>query len=262
MITIITPTYNRAYTLDRLYNSLVNQSQHDFEWVIIDDGSKDGTGEIVDAYIIENKIDIKYFYQTNMGKPSAINLGVEKSIGEFILIVDSDDALTLDALQVVEDTIAGLKKDNCQFSGVGFRKGTLDGNLIGISERNYGKEFLMLNATECSDHFQGDLAYCFKKSLHLSNPFPRFPNEKFVPELYIWNAMSDVSKIALNPNKIIYLCEYLEDGLSNNFKSQLKKNPKGFGLFYADQFRRDKKIKSKLKKAIRRLQCYIYEYIK
>ena len=67
-ITIFTPTYNRGYIIENLYKSLLKQTLKNFEWLIIDDGSTDNTKEIVDWFIKENKIDIKYIYKENAGK--------------------------------------------------------------------------------------------------------------------------------------------------------------------------------------------------
>ena len=76
MITVFTPTFNRAYALPKLYESLCYQTSNQFEWVIVDDGSTDNTKEIVSNWINEGKIDIRYIYQPNAGKPVAHNRGV------------------------------------------------------------------------------------------------------------------------------------------------------------------------------------------
>ena len=90
MITILTPTFNRAYTLERLFNSLLSQSCKDFEWVIVDDGSIDETRKVVNDFIREKKLNIKYIYQENQGKPSALNNGLENATREYVFPVDSD----------------------------------------------------------------------------------------------------------------------------------------------------------------------------
>ncbi|HFU7597993.1 TPA: glycosyltransferase family 2 protein, partial [Escherichia coli] len=108
----------------------------------------------------------------------------------------------------------------------------------------------------------GDVAYCFKKESLVKNPFPRIEDEKFVPELYIWNKITDEAKIRFNISKVIYLCEYLDDGLSKNFHNQLKKYPKGFKIYYKDQRKREKTYIKKTKMLIRYLQCCYYEKIK
>ena len=67
MITILTPSYNRAHTLTRLFESLIQQSNQNFEWLIVDDGSHDKTFDLVSDFIGKNKINIKYFFQENKG---------------------------------------------------------------------------------------------------------------------------------------------------------------------------------------------------
>ncbi|MFR4520663.1 MAG: glycosyltransferase family A protein, partial [Fusobacterium sp.] len=89
MITIFTPTYNRKKTLPKLYESLKNQDDKDFEWLVVDDGSSDGTDKLVEEYQKENILNIRYFYKENGGKQRAVNFGVEKSQGEYFFIVDS-----------------------------------------------------------------------------------------------------------------------------------------------------------------------------
>ena len=81
MITIFTPTYNRGYTLERLYESLCRQTRKDFEWVVVDDGSTDNTKQMVDRWRRTNRFPIRYIYQENRGKPSAHNLGAENAQG-------------------------------------------------------------------------------------------------------------------------------------------------------------------------------------
>ena len=86
-ISILTPTYNRANLLTNLYNSLVKNLNYglEIEWLIMDDGSTDNTQSVVENFIKQNKIDIKYFKQENQGKMVAINNLVEKTTGELIV---------------------------------------------------------------------------------------------------------------------------------------------------------------------------------
>jgi glycosyltransferase involved in cell wall biosynthesis len=95
--TVLTPTYNRAHTLGRVYGSLCAQTFHDFEWVIVDDGSTDRTRELVAPW--KPFFAIRYFWKPNGGKHTAVNLGVSLAEGEFILIFDSDDRCVPDALE-------------------------------------------------------------------------------------------------------------------------------------------------------------------
>jgi len=252
MITILTPTYNRAYTLERLYKSLLPQNVP-FEWLIIDDGSTDATKEMIATFQANSPFSIRYVYQENRGKHVAINTGASEALGDFIFIVDSDDMLTDDALIYVQNAIDSLNKT---IMGVCFRKVLFNGNIIGNTLLS--SEPIILSPTQAGSLFQGDLAYIFRTSALLAHPFPVIKGEKFVPELLIWNAIGDEGKIIFYPDKAIYLCEYLEDGYTVNFKRNLRRNPKGFSLFYRDQIFREKSLIRKAKCTVRYLQCLYY----
>lgn len=259
-VSIITPTYNRKHTLFRLYESIKKTEgveRDEFEWVIIDDGSSDGTGIYVDQILSDGFVNVRYYYQSNLGKPSAINNGVGKANGDYIFIVDSDDVITPRAIEIIVNSIhAELQMENDEVSGFCFRKASLDGVVLG-RELNDRTSFLM-NATGCSNLFCADLAYVFKRSIMLDNLFPVFDKEKFVPELFVWNKITDYALVRVFPNTVIYLCEYLPDGLSCNFRRQLISNPKGFYVYYKDQIKRESALLDKVKKTIRIIQCCIY----
>ncbi|WP_429033184.1 glycosyltransferase family 2 protein [Aeromonas media] len=261
MISILTPTYNRAHTLERLFDSLKNQSDYDFEWIIVDDGSSDETKSVINSFQQNCDFNIIYCYQENAGKPQALNQGIKLCNTDYIFIVDSDDALMCDAISSIKESVELSLTDNQDFSGVGFRRSYFDGNIIGKDTSGKNSSILYLHSSEAGDIFCGDLAYCFKKKYLEKYPFPKIENEKFVPELYIWNKITDEAKVRFNINKSIYLCEYLEDGLSHNFYSQLRKNPKGFKLFYIDQFKREKLSLKKIKMLIRVIQCNLNEML-
>ena len=258
MITILTPTYNRAHTLQRLFDSLIVQEDMRFEWLIIDDGSTDTTKDLINSFSKKKLINIRYFYQENMGKPSAINLGVEKSSTDYIFIVDSDDVITSDCISTLSSEINKHLNNNHAFSGLCFRRGNLDGSVLGNKILEVNLQSALHHSTDVQNLFRVDMAYCFKKDYIKKCSFPRIMNEKFVPELYIWNKITDIDLVYTYANKMVYLGEYMNDGLSANFKSQLKKNPKGFLLYYKDQFRRERRILSKTKMTIRIFQCYGY----
>src|SRR5574344_2240468 len=99
-VSILTATYNRGNDLERLYTSLVvaSNSNVDFEWLIMDDGSNDKTKLIVDGFIKQHIIDVEYHYQPNQGKMSAINNLMYYVKGDIAVTCDSDDYFTVDAL--------------------------------------------------------------------------------------------------------------------------------------------------------------------
>lgn len=98
--TVFTPTYNRINTLHRVYDSLKRQTFRDFEWLIIDDGSSDGTGRLVCQWQKENQFPIRYIWNENKGINRSINQGVWAARGRYFLIIGSDDAFIPEALEI------------------------------------------------------------------------------------------------------------------------------------------------------------------
>ena len=78
LITVFTPTYNRARLLHRVYDSLVKQTNQQFKWLIIDDGSTDETKEVVEGFVQENKIEITYVYKENGGLHTGYNAAIAR----------------------------------------------------------------------------------------------------------------------------------------------------------------------------------------
>ena len=98
---ILTPTYNRATTFRKLYESLANQSCKDFVWFLVDDGSQDNTKTLVEEWKQQGKVDIRYIAKVNGGKHTALNVGISQVEEELTFIVDSDDYLTKNAVEVI-----------------------------------------------------------------------------------------------------------------------------------------------------------------
>ncbi len=99
LVTVFTATYNREKTLGAVYQSLCNQTFKDFEWIIVNDGSQDGTEALIEGWLNEKKLDIRYFYQQNNGKHIATNKGLEEARGEYFVNIDSDDIMKPNALE-------------------------------------------------------------------------------------------------------------------------------------------------------------------
>lgn len=258
MITIFTPAYNRKHTLPRLYESLKNQTDRDFEWLIVDDGSSDGTKELIENYKKENIINIRYIYQENGGKQRAVNHGVREAHGEYFFIVDSDDYLSENAVEMIKKYSFSLPKD---FGGMVFRK-------INISDKNYKninftEKYIDSNPIDIvyKHHLYGDKGEIFKTEILKKFPFPEFQGEKFVPEGYVWNNIGREYKLRYIDYGIYYF-EYLEDGYTKNFKRDLQRNPQGFGVYYKDMLTYDIPLSAKIKFFLRYLQTKIYKVIK
>lgn len=233
LITVFTPTYNRAKLLPRLYRSLKEQTNKDFEWVIVDDGSTDNTKEVIDNIITqqENDFPIRYFYKENGGKHTAINRGVREANGELFFIVDSDDILTFNSVELISIFYNQIR-DKDSFCGVSGMKGDFENNKIGTKVN-----FNILDCTIAESgykyHIHGDKAEIIRTSIMKEFPFPEYNDEHFCPEALVWNRISKRYKIRYF-NKIIYLCEYLEGGLSDQQAKLLEKNKKATMLTYKE----------------------------
>ena len=99
--TIFTPTFNRKELLEKLYKSLQKQTFKDFEWLIVDDGSTDGTKEKVKKFLCEKKLDIKYYFKENGGKQRAYNFATEKANGKLFICLYSDDEYVENGLETI-----------------------------------------------------------------------------------------------------------------------------------------------------------------
>ena len=96
-VTVLTPTFNRGGGLEKLYESLKRQSCKDFEWLVVDDGSTDGTDNLIGQLQEKSEFPVRYIYKSNGGKHTALNVGIQTICSELTFIVDSDDIVTDDA---------------------------------------------------------------------------------------------------------------------------------------------------------------------
>lgn len=247
MVTIFTPAYNRAYILPKLYQSLCNQTSNEFEWLIVDDGSSDNTQLLIQSYIDEDKINIRYIKQTNGGKHRAINTGLKEAKGDLFFIVDSDDYITDFAVDWILKTSMVIMQDE-SFAGLSGTRIYANGHRIG-GDDNFGT--IDANAIEIrTKHFvTGDLAEVFKTKILRRFPFPEFDNEKFCPEALVWNRIAKEYRLRY-VNCGIYICEYLSDGLTANIVKQRRNSPRASMTFYSEQYHSNVPISIKLRSAI------------
>lgn len=225
MITIFTPTFNRASHLKVCYEGLLNQTYKDFEWLIVDDGSDDNTKEVVDEFASEGKIKIRYIYQENSGKQAAWNTGVLNSNGEYFIGVDSDDVLIFDSLRVfVDDYIPLLANDK---------------NIIGVralSMRNstqHADSTYSINMESSVDSWFNEFASgifgeridIFKTIMLKDFLYPVKSEIRFIPEIWFYVNVS-------RKYKFLYVSKYLSlfnDEHDDNrlSRSAIEKHAKG-----------------------------------
>lgn len=231
MITILTPTYNRAQTLIRLYESLKRQTCKDFVWLIINDGSSDGTDTIIDSFIKEGQIKIRYYKQQNIGLSRTLNKGVALTESDILFRIDSDDYATDDAIEKIYKywPLVANDKDS---AGVVFLRSSNQKSIIGNHPFHGIK---VSNFFEYRDKYKGkgDRVEVVKTSVLKEYPFPYFDGEIFVPEGLMWNRIAQRYKATYIPESI-YICEYRLDGLTRSTVFNLRKNARGTTLYYRE----------------------------
>lgn len=227
-ITVFTPTYNRAYILGRLYTSLCNQTCKDFEWLIVDDGSSDNTQSIVEGWINDNLIKIRYIVQKNGGKMRAHNTGVLNTNTELFICFDSDDYLVADAIESLDSFWSQNGKE--VYSGIVSYRGYNEQTVLAKPFPDLSRKSSQLYALYESG-FEGDAQILFRTDVLRNYLFPEIESEKFITEAYIYNQIDMKYELLLLP-KIVCICEYLPDGYSRNHDKLTRDNPKGWALYF------------------------------
>ena len=243
-LTIFTPSYNRAYILPQLYNSLLKQTDSRFEWVIVDDGSKDETEELVDGWIRENNLKIVFRKQENQGKHIAVNTGVSLASGELFFIVDSDDFLSEDAVEKINTFWESNHLDS-GVAGLLFYKKLLNGQLVGAKLPSQIKRCKMWEAARKYGS-TGDKAPVFRTDIFRQYVYPKFEGERFLGESYVFNQIDEKYDMLIM-DEALYFCDYRADGLSQDFRRLYRNNPKGFLAIYEQSVGHALNLKQRLK---------------
>ena len=244
-ITIFTPTFNRAYILHKLYESLTRQIVKDFIWLVVDDGSTDNTKELVDEWKKQNNIEIKFIYQENGGKARAHNTGVKACETELFMCVDSDDYLLDDAIEnILGKWNSWQEKDS--IAGIIAYTGKSDTETI--SAKFPDKQTTTVTALYDGGFF-GDAKMIHKADILKNFLFPEIEGEKFVTENYVYAQVDTDYEMLLLP-KIVVIAEYLEDGYSKSQAKLFIKNPKGYSLYYNLKVKLSKGLKNKFKYSV------------
>lgn len=227
-ITIFTPAYNRVATLSRTYLSLLWQECKDFVWLIIDDGSSDGTAELVKKWQqADNGFEIRYIYKENGGMHTAHNMAYENIDTELNVCIDSDDCLAEGAIQKILEKWKNVKHKG--YAGIIGLDADLEGNVI-------GKGFAEgLEETTLSGYYAaggtGDKKLVYRTDvIKKYPPYPVFKGEKYVALAYKYRLIDQDYKLAVL-DEVLCNVEYQPDGSSNTMWKQYLKNPKGFAFW-------------------------------
>ena len=254
-ITVFTPTYNRAYILPELYQSMLRQNCYDFEWLVIDDGSTDGTEALVTQWAEEtSQFAIRYYKTANGGKPRAINKALELIENPYIFIIDSDDYMTDDVLEFLNSQI-GLIDTKEDIAGIGLMRGNTAQRPLGHprfgnrsyidapnrERKNYGLNF------DCNEMYKVEVLKKF--------PFQVWPGELFAPEEISLDSMGLAGYKIRWFNKVGVISEYLSDGLTVNAFGLMQKNPMGYAMLFNHHLKYKKSFKERFSSAYL-MVCY------
>jgi len=227
--TVFTPTYERAHTLARVYNSLCAQTFSDFEWVIVDDGSTDGTADLVAGWQTENRFPISYEKQPNQGKHIAVNLGATLAQGDLFLIADSDDAFPPNALEIFHDVWMAIPvSDRENFTGVTGLCVYPDGKIIGDK---FPADIFDSTPADCfyRHGIKGEKWGFHRTDVIRKFPFPTLTGFRYFSEGIIWNAIGRVYKTRyINQPVRVY---YSDSGNQLTRRSPFETSP--MRIFYA-----------------------------
>lgn len=218
-----------------------------FEWIVVDDGSTDDTENLIQSFLNEGKISIQYIKQKNQGKHIAFNNGVSHAKGDLFFFVDSDDILTIDAIEFLQKEFKKIK-DNKYYAGISGTRIDKFGNRIG---GNINFDVINSNILNLryKMNIKGDLAEAYKTKILLQYPFPKIKGEKFCPESFIWNQISQKYKLRIF-NKGIYICEYLQDGLTAKIVEIRMQSPITSMMYYSQFFKMKIPLIQKMKAAL------------
>jgi len=225
-LTVFTPTFNRAFCLNQLYQSLIAQTNSDFLWLIVDDGSSDATKDLVSSWIAENKMEIQYLYKKNEGMHSGHNTAYAAITTELNICIDSDDYMPNDAVDLILSKWKQTKHEN--LAGLigldAFKDGSIVGDTFPVTITTS-----TLNDLYLKHKITGDKKVVIRTSVVKEfPPYPIYENEKLVP-LGVLYLMIDQKYQWICANDIYCIVEYLPGGSSNTIVKQYKQSPRGFG---------------------------------
>ncbi|UBK75589.1 glycosyltransferase family 2 protein [Clostridium perfringens] len=225
-LTVFTPTYNRAYTLHKCYESLKKQTCKNFEWLIIDDGSDDNTKELVEKWIDEKEFPIKYYYKENGGMHSGYNKAYEIIKTELAVCIDSDDYMTNNSVELILNFWEKNKDE--KFAGIVGLNINKGGKII-------GKPLPNMKSMKIYDYYNryngsGDKKIVYRTEIIKKFISPEFKGEKLFPTCYKYFNV-DLEYNMLIIHEPLGVVEYMPDGFTKNIIKQYKKNLNSF-IFY------------------------------
>lgn len=187
-ITVFTPTYNRAYTLHRVWESLCRQTCKDFIWLIIDDGSQDETKKIVEDFKDKSDFEIEYHYKENGGRHTAVNYSYKFLRTEYVVTCDSDDELIDNAIESILNIWDSIPKEEYdRFWCISAREMNAEtGEMVGKPYPKHINSLTGKKQRKLINKYPGEKHCCRKVAIHTQYKFPEYEDTKFVTENTVW----------------------------------------------------------------------------
>lgn len=256
ILTVFTPTYNRAHLLPRLYESLKKQTCKDFFWLIIDDGSTDDTPRLIKAWQAEGLVEIEYIFQENQGMSGAHNTAYKNIKTLFNTCIDSDDMMVENAVELIIQNCEGLE-DKSHVAGIIGLDADFSGTVLGDPMPDH-LECTTLNELHRKYKVTGDKKLVYKTEVMQEiEEYPVYPGEKLVPLSHKY-LLAD-QKYVLKPiNEILCLVEYQEDGSTRNMLKQYRRHPRGFAYARITRIDLEKEFKDKFRNAVHLVSCSLF----
>ena len=253
-ISILTATYNRANLLPKLYESILYNLKKDInvEWLIMDDGSTDSTKNVVQKFIEQNNVEIRYFYQENQGKMRAINNLIEEAQGDLMIECDSDDYFTKNAFETIINVFEEYENKIQDCYAFAYLKYDQTGKNMGNNFKNETSKMFDLYFKEGEN---GEKALVFNSKIRKKYKYELENGERFITEARMFHKMDEKYNI-ICINEPIMICEYQTEGYTKNINKQFIENPYGYFNYFKEILQKDMRGVS-FKKRLYAIKHYI-----
>ncbi|MCR5024940.1 MAG: glycosyltransferase family 2 protein [Lachnospiraceae bacterium] len=232
-LTVFTPAYNRADMLHTVYESLLSQTDSDFVWLVVDDGSSDDTWEVLNSFKREGKLEMELIRQENGGKMRAHNTGVKHAKTELFVCLDSDDRFTKNTVSDILKQWEKVSSDP-RIAGIVAHKGRDEEHTL------YDSVFPDVSEDTLSGlyrkGFSGETTLVYRTEVLMRYLFPEIPGEKYVPEDVVYDQIDREYRLSVL-NRILTICVLTDEGLTDRAAELREKNPTGWYIYYVNRSR-------------------------
>lgn len=236
LFTLFIPTYNRRHLLPRLLESVEAQTFQDFELLIVDDGSQDGSYEFLCAYRPCGRFSIRLFYQENQGRHIAFNMALAEARGVLFTTVNSDDVLPPHAMERFAYWWDYAQRHHSDVPVVGVEALCANMETQQIVGSAYPESPMIADRIEIrfKHKCRGDKTRAVLTAIMQQYRFPKISGERYLPPSYLWHRLGFDKHKLLCVNEVLCYKEYLEDGVTKNRIQVLHRSPRGVELHHRE----------------------------